>query len=126
MDRFGKSLWHRFLPNEENPFIIADAAGSLRHTLRSLEAHDEDEATMGNMTGLNLNLARSITQVTNRIHGQSTQSHPFLERVLGPRISHEVMLQILASWFTPALLRKAELNRTGGKLKKDGARGHFA
>ncbi len=112
--------------DEKDAFIIADAARSLPHTLRSLEASDEDDATLGMLTGFDLDLTRSITQTTNRIHGLLTQIHPALERAVGPRLDHESVLQVQASWPTPALLRKAGLNRIDGKLKKFGARRHTA
>lgn len=42
-------------------FIIADAARSMPHALRSLEVADEDEATLGMLTGFDLDLASQIT-----------------------------------------------------------------
>lgn len=112
--------------DEKDAFIIADAARTLPHTLRALEVSDEEEATLGMLTGFDLDLSRQITQTANRIHGLFTQIHPALERVLGPRLDHEAVLQVLAAWPTPALLRKAGLNRVDGKLKKHGARRHTA
>ena len=70
--------------DEKDAFIIADAARSMPHTLRGLQVSDEDEATLGMLTGFDLDLARQITQTSNRIRELYTQIHPPLERVLGP------------------------------------------
>src|SRR5699024_7847644 len=65
--------------DEKDAFIIADAARTLPHTLRALEVSDEEEATLGMLTGFDLDLSRQITQTANRIHGLFTQIHPALE-----------------------------------------------
>lgn len=70
--------------DEKDVYIIADAARTMPHTLRSIEVAEEDEATPGMLTGFDLDLARQVTQTSNRIRGRFTQIHPPLERVLGP------------------------------------------
>ncbi len=82
---------------EKDAFIIADAARTMPHTLRSIEIADEDEATLGVLTGFDLDLARQITQTSNRIRGLFTQIHPPLERALGPWLDHDAVLDVLAS-----------------------------
>ena len=65
--------------------VIAGAARSMPHTLRAINASDEDAAALSMLTGFDLDLARQVNQSANRIRGQSfTQIHPTLERVLGP------------------------------------------
>ena len=110
--------------DEKDAFIIADAARSLPHTLRGLEVRDEEDATLGMLTGFDLDLSRQITQTTNRLHGLFTHIHPALERVLGSKLDHDGVLQLLVSWPTPALLRKAGAVRIDAKLQKYGARRH--
>ncbi|WP_190264510.1 IS110 family RNA-guided transposase [Glutamicibacter nicotianae] len=112
--------------DEKDAFIIADSARTMPHTLRSIQLSDEDEATLGMLTGLDLDLTRQITQTSNRIRGLFTQIHPSLERVLGPWLEHDAVLEVLASWPTPALLKHAGKARIDAKLKKHGARRHTA
>lgn len=112
--------------DEKDAFIIADAARTMPHTLRSIQVSDEDEATLGMLTGFDLDLARQITQTSNRIRGLFTQIHPPLERILGPWLEHDAVLEILATWPTPAQLKHAGKARIDAKLKKYGARRHTA
>lgn len=42
--------------DEKDAFIIADAARTMPHTLRSIQVSDEDEATLGMLTGFDLAL----------------------------------------------------------------------
>ncbi len=65
-------------------FIIADAARIIPHTLRRIQVLDENEATLDMLTGFDLDLARQITQTSNRIRGRFTQINQPLERALGP------------------------------------------
>ena len=112
--------------DEKDAFIIADAARSLPHTLRELTEADIDEATLGMLTGFDLDLSRQVNQVSNRIRGLFTQIHPALEKVLGLRLEHDAILEMLATWPTPEKLRKAGRARIDAKLKKHGARRHAA
>ena len=64
--------------------VIAGAARTMPHTLRAINASDEDAAALSMLTGFNLDLARQVNQSANRIRGLYTQIHPTLERVLGP------------------------------------------
>lgn len=112
--------------DEKDAFIIADAARSLPHTLRELTAADIDEATLGMITGFDLDLSRQVNQISNRLRGLFTQIHPTLEKVLGVRLEHDAILEMLISWPTPEKLRKAGRARIDAKLKKHGARRHTA
>ena len=112
--------------DEKDAFIIADAARSLPHTLRDLSQTDLTEATLGMLTGFDLDLSRQVNQVSNRIRGLFTQIHPALEEVLGPRLKHDAILELLATWPTPDRIRKAGRARIDAKLKKHGARRHTA
>ena len=112
--------------DEKDAFIIADAARTMPHTLRSIQVSDEEEATLGMLTGFDLDLARQITQTSNRIRGLFTQIHPPLERVIGPWLEHDAVLEVLATWPTPAQLKHAGKARIDSKLKKQGARRHTA
>lgn len=78
--------------------IIAETARSMPHTLRSIQATDEQVAELTMLCGFDDDLAAQITQVGNRIRGLLTQIHPALERVIGPRLDHPAVLDVLQRW----------------------------
>ncbi|MBO8203535.1 IS110 family transposase [Streptomyces smyrnaeus] len=92
-------------------FIIADAARAMPHTLRAVELADETVAELEMIVGFDDDLATEATRVSNRIRGLLTQIHPSLERVLGPRIQHPAVLEILERFGSPAQLSKAGRRR---------------
>ncbi len=108
--------------DQRDASIIAQAARTMPHTLRTLRTLDEEEAELGMLTGFDDDLARQITQTRNRVRGLFTQIHPRLERVIGPRLDHPAILAVLQTWPVPAALKKAGRARIGAKLKKHGAR----
>ena len=72
--------------------IIAEAARTMPHTLRSLRADDEQLAELNMLCGFDDDLSAQATQISNRIRGLLTQIHPALERVIGPRLDHPAVL----------------------------------
>ncbi|MEV4758932.1 IS110 family transposase [Micromonospora sp. NPDC049559] len=88
-------------------FVIADAARTLPHTLRRVDAGDDTLAELEMLVGYDDDLAAEATRVSNRIRGLLTQIHPALERVLGPKIAHPAVLELLSRCGGPAGLRKA-------------------
>ncbi len=91
--------------------VIADAARTLPHTLRSLELTDEITAELTVLVGFDQDLAAEATRTSNRIRGLLTQFHPSLERVLGPRLDHRAVTWLLERYGSPAALRKAGRRR---------------
>ncbi|TDG24604.1 IS110 family transposase [Paraburkholderia silviterrae] len=87
--------------------IIAEAARSMPHTLRSLRLADEQLAELTMLCGFDDDLAAQVTQTSNRIRGLLTQIHPALERVLGPRLDHPAVLDLLERYPSPAALAAA-------------------
>lgn len=86
-------------------FIIADAARTLPHTLRRVDTDDEALAELSVLAGYDDDLATETTRISNRIRGLLTGLHPGLERVLGPRITHPAVLEILIGCGGPAGIR---------------------
>jgi transposase len=91
--------------------VIADAARTLPHTLRSLQLTDEITAELTVLVGFDQDLAAEATRTSNRIRGLLTQFHPSLERVLGPRLDHPAVTWLLERYGSPASLRKAGRRR---------------
>lgn len=104
--------------------VIADAARTMPHTLRSISVDEENEAALSMLCGFDLDLARQINQTSNRIRGLYTQIHPALEHALGPRLDHDCVLALIQAWPTPAELSRAGRGRIAAKLKKHGAKRH--
>lgn len=98
--------------------IIAEAARSLPHTLRSIALIDEQAAQLTMLCGFDVDLAKQATATSNRIRGLLTQIHPALERVIGKRLDHPVMPAVLTKYPTPIALKKAGQARVAGFMKK--------
>lgn len=88
-------------------YVIADAARTLPHTLRRVDAGDEMLAELEVLIGYDDDLAAESTRISNRIRGLLTQIHPALEHVLGPKISHPAVQELLSKCGGPSGLRKA-------------------
>lgn len=87
--------------------VIAQAARSMPHTLRSLRADDEQVAELAMLAGFDDDLHVSIVSATNRLRGLLTQIHPALERVVGPELDHAGTLDLLVRYPGPEQLRRA-------------------
>lgn len=75
--------------------LLTEAARSMPHTLSSLHLDDEQLAELTMQCGFDDDLADQITQTSDRIRGLPAQIHPALERVLGPRLDHPAVLDLL-------------------------------
>ncbi|MBR7838732.1 IS110 family transposase [Actinospica durhamensis] len=89
--------------------IIADAARTMPHTLRDLEPDDETIAALHMLLGFDDDLAAEATRTSNRIRGLLTAIHPHLERVIGPRIRHPALLDLLEHYGSPGAIAQAGL-----------------
>ncbi|QBP53953.1 IS110 family transposase [Burkholderia pseudomallei] len=98
--------------------IIAEAARSMPHTLRSLRLADEQLAELTMLCGFDDDLAAQLTQTSNRIRGLLTQIHPALERVLGPRLDHPAVLDLLERYPSPSALAAANEKTLANRLTK--------
>lgn len=102
--------------------IIAEAARTMPHTLRSIQLGDEQIAELSMLCGFDDDLRGQITATSNRMRGLLTQIHPALERVLGPRLDHPAVLDLIATWPTPSDLATAGRRRIATRLKKSAPR----
>ncbi|MYS44820.1 IS110 family transposase [Streptomyces sp. SID5998] len=87
--------------------VIADAARTMPHTLRTLDLTDEVTAELTMLVGFDQDLAGEANRASNRIRGLLTQFHPSPEHVLGPRLDHPAVTWLLERYGSPAALRKA-------------------
>lgn len=79
----------------KDAFIIADAARTMPHTLRRVDAGEETLAELKVLVGFDEDLAAEATRLSNRIRGLLTQIHPALERVVGPRLTTKQGLAVI-------------------------------
>ena len=98
--------------------IIAQAARSMPHALRALRRDDELTGELAMLAGCDEDLAGQINQVSNRIRGLLTRVHPALERVLGPRLDHPAVLDLLERYPSPAAIRALGKNRLTTRLRR--------
>ncbi len=98
--------------------IIAEAARSLPHTLRSIAMADKQAAELSMLCGFDDDLAKQATATSNRIRGLLTQVHPALERVIGKHLDHPAMAELLIKYPTPDKLRKAGQIRVATLLSR--------
>ena len=101
-------------------FVIADAARTMPHTLRSIDLDDETIAELEMIVGFDDDLAGEATRISNRLRGLLTQIHPSLERVLGPRVQHPAVLRLLDQFGSPAQIRKAGRRRLVTLIRPEG------
>jgi transposase len=88
-------------------FVIADAARTMPHALRRVDTGDEVLADLEVIVGFDDDLAGEVTRISNRIRGLLTQVHPALERVLGPRVQHPAVIELLVRFGGPQGLAAA-------------------
>jgi transposase len=98
--------------------IIAEAARTMPHALRSLNLVDEQVNELSALCGFDDDLATQITATSNRIRGFLTQIHPALERVLGPHLDHRAVVDLIQRYPLPAALRAAGETRLANRLVK--------
>ena len=103
-------------------WIIAEAARTMPHTIRALAVGETQAAELRVLCGCDDDLVRQMTALTNRIRGLLTQIHPPLERVLGPKLAHRGVLELLAHWPTPAQLGAARPRHIAAFLTRRGSR----
>ncbi|WP_298585644.1 IS110 family transposase [uncultured Kocuria sp.] len=102
--------------------IIAEAARTMPHTLRNIRVDEAQIAELAVLAGFDDDLAAQITATSNRLRGMLTQIHPALERVLGPRVTHPAVADLLSRYPTPAKLQVAGRGHVRARLKKHAPR----
>lgn len=107
-------------------FVIADAARTLPHTLRSVDIAGPTMADLSVLMGYDDDLRDQVTAGTNRIRNLLLGVHPALERALGEHLAHPAVLGLLARYGGPAGLRHAGRRRIDTTLAKKAPRMHAA
>jgi len=98
--------------------IIAQAARTLPHALRSIQAETVNVAELSMLCGFDEDIVKQINATANRLRGLLTQIHPALERVVGPHLDHPAVLELLQYYGSPEALRAAGQTRIATRLSK--------
>ena len=98
--------------------IIAQAARTLPHALRSIQLADESVEELSMLCGFDDDIVGQMTATSNRIRGLLTQIHPALERVVGPHLDYPAMLDLLPYYPWPAAMKSAGTARMATRLVK--------
>lgn len=77
---------------------------------------------MGMLCGFDEDIVKQLNQTANRLRGLLTQIHPALERVIGPRLDHPAVLELLQRYPSPNALAAAGKARIGNLLVKKAPR----
>ena len=88
-------------------FVIADAARTMPHTLRSVDIAGPAMADLAVLVGYDDDLRDQVTAATNRIRNLLLSIHPALERALGDDLAHPAVLALLARYGGPTGLRSS-------------------
>lgn len=98
--------------------VIAEAARAMPHTLRSLRLADEPLAERTMPCGFDDDLAEQVNHTGDRIRGLLTQFHPAPEHVLGPRLGHPAVLDLIERSPSLAALARAGRKTLANRLIK--------
>jgi len=103
-------------------YIIAETARTMPATLQAIAASNEQIAELAVLTGFDDDLLAQTTATRNRLRGLLTQTHPGLERVIGPKLHHPGVLDALTRWPTPAALKTAGSGHVRRRIAKHNPR----
>lgn len=87
--------------------VIAQAARTLQHVLRPLSAATEDAEQLRILSVFDGDLSKQVNEVSNRLRALLTRLNPSTERVLGRRLGHPAVLDLLHLYPSPDALRRA-------------------
>lgn len=104
-------------------FVIADAARTMPHTLRRVDLGEETLAELKVLVGFDEDLAAEATRLSNRIRGLLTQTHPALERVVGPRLGTKAGLAVIEQFGGPQGMAAVSKSRLVRVITKANPRG---
>ena len=102
--------------DQRDAFVIAHAARSLPHALRTITGEEESVAELRVLCAFDDDLVTQINGASNRYRALLAKIHPALERAVGPRLAHPAMLDLLQDYASPEALRAAGHERIESRL----------
>lgn len=102
--------------DQRDALVIAHAARSLPHALRTITGDEESVAELRVLCAFDDDLVTQINGASNRYRALLAKIHPALERAIGPRLAHPAMLDLLQDYASPEALRAAGHERIESRL----------
>lgn len=93
--------------DRKDAYVIAQAARTLPHALRSINEVHDLIADLRLLCSYDDDLVMQVNRTANRLRALLTRIHPALERVIGPRLSHPAVLELLLLYPSPGRLHSA-------------------
>lgn len=93
--------------DRKDALVIAQAARTLPHALRPIQEQAVTLTELRLLCSFDYDLVVLINQTTNRLRALLTRIHPALERVIGPRLAHPAVLDLLQFYPSPDRLEAA-------------------
>lgn len=103
-------------------YIIAETVRTMPTALRAITISEEQIAELAVLAGFDDDLLAQTTATRNRLRGLLTQIHPGIERVVGPKLQHHGVLDVLSRWSTPQALRTAGQGHVRRRMAKHNPR----
>ncbi len=105
--------------DRRDAFVLADTGRTRRHQVHWLDARDDELlAQLRVLNGYDADLAADATRLSNRLRDALTGVSPALERVLGPRLHHPGVRDLLARHPVPEVLAQAGRGRIARIIRK--------
>ncbi len=105
--------------DRRDAFVLADTGRTRRHQVHWLDARDDELlAQLRVLNGYDADLAADATRLSNRLRDALTGVSPALERVLGPRLHHPGVRDLLARHPVPEALAQAGRGRIARIIRK--------
>jgi transposase len=99
-------------------FILADYARRHVDRLTWLDIDDELLVRLRVLNGRDVDLAGDATRTINRCRDALVAISPALERVVGPKLTHSGVQDLMGRWATPTALRTAGKTRVRTLIAK--------
>lgn len=105
--------------DRRDAFVLADTGRTRRHQVHWLDAGDDELLQqLRVLNGYDADLAADATRLSNRLRDALTGVSPALERVLGPRLHHPGVRDLLARYPAPRALAQAGRGRIARVVRK--------
>ena len=105
--------------DRRDAFVLADTGRTRRSQVHWLDARDDELlAQLRVLNGYDADLAADATRLSNRLRDALTGVSPALERVLGPRLHHPGVRDLLARHPVPEALAQAGRGRIARIIRK--------
>lgn len=104
--------------DRRDSFVIADTARIRKTQVQWIQDDDEQLLKLRILNGVDIDLGADRTRQVNRLRDAITSISPSLEKVIGEKLSHFGILDLLKKCPTPALMKKVGRARLKAIISK--------